>query len=62
MQILALRDDWRRHVESRGEPFSLRDFHDRFLRLGLPGSLARTLLIPGQPGSASTPKPSAKRL
>lgn len=47
MQILKLRDDYRRHLEARGEPFVLKDFHDRFLRLGLPVSLARGVLIPG---------------
>ncbi|WP_223759002.1 DUF885 domain-containing protein [Myxococcus sp. RHSTA-1-4] len=47
MQILKLRDDYRRHLESRGETFVLKDFHDRFLQLGLPVSLARGVLIPG---------------
>ncbi len=47
MQILKLREDYRRHLEARGEPFVLKDFHDRFLRLGLPVSLARGVLIPG---------------
>jgi uncharacterized protein (DUF885 family) len=47
MQILKLREDYRRHLESRGQRFSLRDFHDRFLRLGLPVSLARQVMIPG---------------
>jgi uncharacterized protein (DUF885 family) len=48
MEILKLREDYRRHVESRGETFSLRDFHDRFLRLGLPLPLARAALIQNQ--------------
>ncbi|WP_246357848.1 DUF885 domain-containing protein [Pyxidicoccus fallax] len=47
MQILKLREDYRRHLESRGEAFVLKDFHDRFLQLGLPVSLARGVLIPG---------------
>ncbi|MFP2930170.1 DUF885 domain-containing protein [Pyxidicoccus sp. 3LG] len=47
MQILKLRDDYRRHLEARGEKFVLKDFHDRFLQLGLPVSLARGVLIPG---------------
>jgi uncharacterized protein (DUF885 family) len=47
MQILELREDYERYVESRGETFSLREFHDRFLRLGLPVSLAREALMPG---------------
>ncbi|MCY1017959.1 DUF885 domain-containing protein [Pyxidicoccus sp. MSG2] len=47
MQILKLREDYRRHLEAQGQPFVLKDFHDRFLRLGLPVSLARGVLIPG---------------
>ena len=43
---------YRRHLESRGQRFSLRDFHDRFLRLGLPVSLAREVMIPGDTGSS----------
>jgi uncharacterized protein (DUF885 family) len=46
MEILALREDYRRYVEARGEPFSLREFHDRFLSLGLPISLAREAMMP----------------
>lgn len=47
MQILKLREDYKRYVESQGKTFSLREFHDRFLRLGLPVSLARKVMIPG---------------
>lgn len=47
MQILKLREDYRRHLEAQGKPFILREFHDRLLRLGLPISLARQVLIPG---------------
>ena len=47
MQILKLREDYKRHLESQGKTFSLRDFHDQFLRLGLPVSLARQVMIPG---------------
>ncbi|HLL00822.1 MAG TPA: DUF885 domain-containing protein [Myxococcaceae bacterium] len=47
MQILKLREDYRRAQEARGEKFSLRDFHDRLLRLGLPITLARQALLPG---------------
>ena len=46
MEILELREDYRRYRESRGEEFSLREFHDRFLMLGLPISLAREAMIP----------------
>ncbi len=47
MQILQLREDYREYLEEQGETFSLRDFHDRFLQIGLPVSLARQVLIPG---------------
>jgi uncharacterized protein (DUF885 family) len=46
MQIFELREDYRRYRQSRGETFSIGEFHDRFLRLGLPVSLAREVLIP----------------
>ena len=46
MEILELRDDYERHLRAQGEPFSLREFHDRLLRLGLPIPLARDVLIP----------------
>jgi len=66
MEIFRLREDYRRYREARGEEFSLREFHDRFLRLGLPISLAREAMMPGadqlsQSGSGSTPRPSANR-
>ncbi len=50
MQILKLREDYQRYLEARGQTFSLRDFHDRFLQLGLPVSLARQSLMPGDTG------------
>jgi hypothetical protein len=46
MEILRLREDYRAYVEERGETFSLREFHDRFLALGLPISLAREAMMP----------------
>jgi uncharacterized protein (DUF885 family) len=46
MQILALREDYRRWCAARGRPFSLLEFHDTFLRLGLPVSLARRAMMP----------------
>jgi uncharacterized protein (DUF885 family) len=46
MEIFRLREDYRAYVEARGETFSLRDFHDRFLQLGLPIPLARRAMIP----------------
>lgn len=47
MQILKLREDYRKSLEAQGKKFVLKDFHDRFLQLGLPVSLARKVLIPG---------------
>ncbi len=47
MQILNLRDEYRAHQEASGQAFSLQEFHDRFLRLGLPASLAREELLGG---------------
>jgi uncharacterized protein (DUF885 family) len=66
MEILRLREDYRAYLAARGEEFSLREFHDRFLMLGLPISLAREAMMPdpahlSQSGSGSTPRPSAKR-
>jgi uncharacterized protein (DUF885 family) len=49
MQILALRDEYRAQREARGQPFSLQEFHDRFLRLGLPPSLAREAMLADAP-------------
>jgi uncharacterized protein (DUF885 family) len=45
MQILDLREQYRAHQQARGEDFSLQEFHDRFLRLGLPASLAAEELL-----------------
>lgn len=53
MQIVALREDYREYVEARGEEFSLADFHDRLLKLGLPFPLAREALMPREPGRRS---------
>lgn len=52
MQILKLREDYKRYLEARGQTFSLRDFHDRFLQLGLPVSLARQAMMPGDTGAS----------
>jgi len=46
MEILRLREDYRTYLESRGEAFSLREFHDTILRLGLPIPLIRDALMP----------------
>ena len=47
MELLRLREDYRTYVESQGRAFSMREFHDSILRLGLPIPLAREALIPG---------------
>ena len=36
LEILKLRDDYRAKVEKAGGKFSLRDFHDRFIKAGSP--------------------------
>ncbi len=46
MELLRLREDYRTYVESQGRAFSMREFHDSILRLGLPIPLAREALIP----------------
>jgi uncharacterized protein (DUF885 family) len=48
MMILQLRVDYRAAVEARGETFSLREFHDRFLSLGqYPLPVVRAKLLDG---------------
>ena len=51
MLIFELREEYRRAALARGESFSLREFHDRFLALGLPLPLARKALL----GDAAQP-------
>jgi len=56
MQILALRRDYRAYVENQGENFSLREFHDRLLTLGLPLPMARQAMMPEwAPAQPQTP-------
>lgn len=46
LMILKLREDLRARAAARGEPFSLRDFHDSFIRLGpLPLPLVRRAML-----------------
>jgi uncharacterized protein (DUF885 family) len=46
MQILALRDDYRK---LKGADFSLKEFHDRFLSLGYPPlKLVRAEMLPAE--------------
>lgn len=45
MQIFELREDYRAHVEEQDQEFSLREFHDQILSLGLPITLARPALL-----------------
>jgi uncharacterized protein (DUF885 family) len=54
MEIFRLRRDYQRYLENRGESFSLRDFHDRFLKLGLPIPLARQAMMPGAASTSSS--------
>jgi uncharacterized protein (DUF885 family) len=46
MQILELRQDYREFLEEQDDEYTLRDFHDRLLSLGLPIPLAREVMIP----------------
>ncbi|MDI3298423.1 MAG: DUF885 domain-containing protein [Bacillota bacterium] len=51
LEILDLRDAWRRRQEARREPFDLRAFHDAFLAHGAPAlPVLRDLLLDGEPG------------
>lgn len=45
MQIFELRSDYRQHVEEQGREFSLQAFHDEFLSLGLPVTVAREAML-----------------
>ncbi|HSH44431.1 MAG TPA: DUF885 family protein, partial [Longimicrobiales bacterium] len=45
MQIFELREDYREHAEQRNQVFSLREFHDEFLSLGLPATIARDAML-----------------
>ena len=45
MQIMELREAWREKAEERDGEFSLREFHDRLLALGLPLSLASEAML-----------------
>lgn len=45
MQLLELRDAYREKLEDRRQDFSLREFHDAVLELGLPLSLASEALL-----------------
>jgi uncharacterized protein (DUF885 family) len=46
MQILELRDDYEEYRGDHEERFSLADFHEKLLGLGLPFPLAREALMP----------------
>ena len=63
MMILQLRADYRAAVEARGETFSLREFHDRFLSLGqytLPVVRAKLLDGLGAPARAPVATPAGE--
>lgn len=58
MQIVELRDDYQEYLAGRDESFSLSDFHEKLLGLGLPFPLAREALMPperDEGGRARTP-------
>lgn len=46
MQILELREDYQAFLEEHDREYSLKEFHDRLLGLGLPVTLAREVMIP----------------
>jgi uncharacterized protein (DUF885 family) len=49
LQILKLRDDYRR---AKGKEFRLQTFHDEFVRQGsIPIKLIRRILLPGDNGA-----------
>ena len=47
MQVLSLREAYRSYRLTNGQPFTLQEFHDRLLTLGLPLPMARHALMPG---------------
>jgi uncharacterized protein (DUF885 family) len=49
IQVIELRKDYQEFLEKAREDFSLVLFHDTFLKLGLPPTLAREALMPPQP-------------
>jgi uncharacterized protein (DUF885 family) len=55
-QIMELRTAYQRFREERDETFSLKEFHDRILQLGLPMPLATEALMP------APPEPAARRI
>lgn len=61
MQILALRDDYREHKEEQREEFSLREFHDSILGLGLPLVMAREALLEPPRGPRLAPLSTGRR-
>jgi hypothetical protein len=48
MLILELRKDYREKMEEDDEAFDLASFHERFLELAVPASLARDIMLPVQ--------------
>jgi uncharacterized protein (DUF885 family) len=57
MQVLSLREAYRSYRLTNDQPFSLQEFHDRLLTLGLPLPMARHALMPGW--AAGPPGPAA---
>ncbi len=52
MQILKLRQDYEEKAMQDGRTYSLREFHDEFLTLGLPVTLAREAMLGDDSGSS----------
>lgn len=48
IQIKELRKDYEKYLADKGETFSLPEFHQKLLRLGVPFPLAREALMPQQ--------------
>ena len=59
MEILRLREDY---AQDRKDRYTLKEFHDRFLTLGLPIPLARRALIGDQAPPSRRPTPDAPSL
>ena len=61
IQILELREAYQKRQEERRQPFSLREFHDRLLGLGLPLSLASEAMLNAPRGPRLQPLTTVRR-
>ena len=53
LQLKELREDYQEHLADQEETFSLPEFHQEVLRLGLPFTLAREVLMPSRAASGN---------